>query len=582
MPTRAAFHRAALCLRETFSPATWKRSQHVRVEGIQIIPGGELVTTVTLLKKDAVKVASGLDAEAIIQQNRSNEVFFAVVGPVGAGGSRVMAALARALQAANYEPIHIKASNCIRAWATESGFEPPSGDQKLLSTVTTMQDLGDEMRKSDKAAVARSIIQKIAESRATSMGIEYSPGTAVQPDAKKRAYLIDSIRHPAEIHLLRRTYGHAFALVGVVCQEEERKKRVLDKYFTTPQKLIPANVERVKDFIQRDADDVDKKHGQHVSDAFHQADFFVDNTRSDEQDESHLLDDPLSRLINIITHNEVVRPKIEETAMHHAHSARVRSACLSRQVGAALIDAAGTVVATGVNEVPRAGGGVYGEHFTSNHPPHDDRCAFRQSKYCSSNREQNSIIDELIQYLPELQAVTERDDLAKRIRETRLGGLIEFSRAVHAEMDAVLSAGRVGVSTVGTRLFVTTFPCHYCARHIVSAGIYEVQYIEPYPKSRALNLHSDAISIVPESWTPPEVISMAAEHRMAEPANEGRVLFRPFEGVAPRLYERAFEKTWGLKDKVSGDFQMTPPDWGDGWAPFTVAYPELEAKLTPT
>lgn len=530
----------------------------------------------------AQSASSQLDAETIVKQSRSNEIFFAVVGPVGAGGSKVMAVLERALTAGAFETFQIKASSCIRTWAAREGKSAPGVDEKRLENVTRMQDLGDEMRQSDKTAVARAVIQKIAEARASAMSVEYSPGIAIEPDSGKRAYLIDSIRHPAEIELLRRTYGHAFALIGVVCQEEERKKRVLNKYFTTPEKTKQANIQRVEKFIQRDADDPENKHGQHVSDAFHQADFFVDNTKSDEEDRKHFLDDALGRLISIVTHDTIVRPKIEETAMHHAHSARVRSACLSRQVGAALIDAEGTVVATGTNEVPRAGGGVYGEHFASAYPPHDDRCAFRTTKFCSSNKEQNSIIDELIVHLPELKAVENREALALRIRETRLGGLIEFSRAVHAEMDAVLSAGRIGVSTVGTRLFVTTFPCHYCARHIVSAGVYEVQYIEPYPKSRALGLHSDAISVVPETWEPPEAISMAAEKRLAGPPVEGKVLFRPFEGVAPRLYERAFEKTWGLKDKVTGDFEMTPPGWGDGWAPFTIGYPELEAKLTQT
>ena len=41
----------------------------------------------------------------------------------------------------------------------------------------------------------------------------------------------------------------------------------------------------------------------------------------------------------------------------------MRSACLSRQVGCALMDSAGTLIATGTNEAPRAGGGVYGETF---------------------------------------------------------------------------------------------------------------------------------------------------------------------------------------------------------------------------
>lgn len=42
-------------------------------------------------------------------------------------------------------------------------------------------------------------------------------------------------------------------------------------------------------------------------------------------------------------------------------------------------------------------------------------------------------------------------------------------------------------------LYSTTYPCHGCAKHIVAAGISEVVYYEPYPKSRALALHDDSI-----------------------------------------------------------------------------------------
>jgi deoxycytidylate deaminase len=254
------------------------------------------------------------------------------------------------------------------------------------------------------------------------------------------------------------------------------------------------------------------------------------------------------------------------------------------------VDADGTVIATGTNEVPTAGGGVYGERFaTSGKSIDDHRCAFRAEAYCSSNREQNDIINNLIEVLPELKQVSNKIDLAARIRKTRLGGLIEFSRAVHAEMDALLSAGREGVSTVGTRLFVTTYPCHYCARHIVSAGVYEVQFIEPYPKSLARKLHNDSIEVTPSEWIPPvatNIVAARVQLRTAADAdkddvklNEPKVLFRPFVGVAPRMYVRAFEKTWQLKNKTSGEFEMQAPDWGSEWATLTVGYPELEAAL---
>lgn len=56
-----------------------------------------------------------------------------------------------------------------------------------------------------------------------------------------------------------------------------------------------------------------------------------------------------------------------------------------------------------------------------------------------------------------------------------------------------------------------------------AAGIKTVTYIEPYPKSRALDLHQDSISL--------------------EDEREGKVVFRPFVGVAPRAYERLFSMT---------------------------------------
>jgi hypothetical protein len=154
------------------------------------------------------------------------------------------------------------------------------------------------------------------------------------------------------------------------------------------------------------------------------------------------------------------------------------------------------------------------------------------------------------------------------LRKTRIGLLIEFSRAVHAEMDAILSAARAGVSPVGTRLFVTTFPCHYCARHIVTAGVHEVQYIEPYAKSLAIDLHEDAIETEPDKWKAPQ------------PDGTGKVLFRAFVGVAPRLYPRAFLKDRNYKDKMTGKFQMGTADWGNPWSLSKVSYPDLEAQLT--
>jgi deoxycytidylate deaminase len=98
--------------------------------------------------------------------------------------------------------------------------------------------------------------------------------------------------------------------------------------------------------------------------------------------------------------------------------------------------------------------------------------------------------------------------------------LIEFIRAVHAEMAALMSAAQRGVAVDGCTLYSTSFPCHECARHIVAAGIRRVVFIEPYPKSRVAALYDDSICI--------------------DDTKTGKVPFHAFIGIAPRLYMSVF------------------------------------------
>ena len=46
--------------------------------------------------------------------------------------------------------------------------------------------------------------------------------------------------------------------------------------------------------------------------------------------------------------------------MFMAYAASLRSGDLSRQVGAAIIDAEGDLLSVGCNDVPKCGGGLYG------------------------------------------------------------------------------------------------------------------------------------------------------------------------------------------------------------------------------
>lgn len=517
------------------------------------------------LEKSIALTQLGRESQTLMKEEHANELIFAVVGHVGSGTTAVAEQL-RALfineqEGKKYDVHILKARAVILNWAKSKSREIPPDAKDDLEVVTKLQDLGDDMRKDtgDNSVVARSLIVEIRKTRARQIGASLDE-KPVPPDGQPRVYVLDSIRHPAEVHLLRHVYQDAFVLIGVVCDEDVRRGRITGKYKN-------AGAENARKFMKRD-ERAKPKYGQRVSDAFHLADYFVDNTIDRSDVKEWTLPDQLSRLRKIITHSEIMRPDVSETAMHHAQAAAMRSACLSRQVGAALVDDSGNLIASGTNEVPSAGGGVYGRSLIED----DDRCAYSAREggefRCSNTTEQNQIIQDLIREIPELSnAQPERKlMLPSNIRDTRIGDLIEFSRAVHAEMDALLSAARTGTSTVRTKLFVTTFPCHYCARHIVAAGVDEVQYIEPYPKSQAIRLHSDSITT-------------SKKDRITPPRAGGKVLFRPFTGVAPRLYKRAFEKDRDLKDGKIGIRQLGNPDWGTAWHLRRVGYTELEALL---
>ena len=57
----------------------------------------------------------------------------------------------------------------------------------------------------------------------------------------------------------------------------------------------------------------------------------------------------------------------------------------------------------------------------------------------------------------------------------------ELCRAAHAEQNAINFAARYGISIEGATLYATHYPCSWCAKSIVNAGIARVIYSEDYP-----------------------------------------------------------------------------------------------------
>jgi deoxycytidylate deaminase len=322
---------------------------------------------------------------------------------------------------------------------------------------------------------------------------------------KRQAYIIDSLKNPAEVDLLRTVFHDGFCMIGAVADDTVRRKRLED------QKGI---VSSVFDAISEiDAGESQDKHGQHATDTILQADYFFENN----YDRPAKIKAECARLLNLIFQSEIETPRQDEYGMHIAHMAGDRSACLSRQVGAAIISSANSVLATGHNDVPKFGGNLYTAESQE-----DNRCFLKGGK-CYNDEEKRLLVDEILKIFKAKDLGID-DSLFRRmqvilLKETRLRLLIEFSRAVHAEMDAIISVARDGKpGLIGSTMYVTTYPCHNCAKHIIDAGIKRVVYLEPYSKSLAQKLHSDAINDPRET-----------------PA-ENKVTFSNYGGVSPERY----------------------------------------------
>ena len=324
-----------------------------------------------------------------------------------------------------------------------------------------------------------------------------------------RAHILRQLKHPEEVHLLRRVYNDRFLVVGFYMPRSERINHLIDNGY---------RLEEAEEMIETDYYE-GLKSGQRFRDTFHLSDVFI-RIKSEGGDDCK---SELKRFFSLLMGTSIVTPRIEEFGMFQAYGAALRSGQMGRQVGASILSDIGDVISVGTNEVPQAFGGGYWEGRTTREPDNRDHKEGRDS----SDKVKREIMKDIIgklqveNLLPTSENSPEMEQKVYEIlEETMVGSLIEFGRAVHAEADALSAAARMGKSTRNTDLFCTTFPCHLCAKQIISSGIKSVTFIEPYPKSRAEELHADAIVI--------------------EGDDDRKVRFQSFVGVAPRRYEQLF------------------------------------------
>lgn len=469
----------------------------------------------------ATRAIEGLDAA----DPANIELVFGFVGPTGIDLNKVCDALRAQLRAVQYDVVEVRLSELITTYLSKS-----QDFANEYVRIKTLMDRGTGLREGSKQPdiVARLGIAAIREAREAKTG-------DVRKPAKRVAYFVRSFKRPEEVELFRQVYGKAFTLISVYASRSWRLQ-FLKKLLAPSLGLGRSKAEEhATELIARDYEEEGRKLGQRVGKTFPLADYFV--TSESRPD----LEKQLKRLVQLTFGNPYVSPTRDEQAMFFAKAAALRSLDLSRQVGAAIVSEDGEILSTGCNEVPRFGGGLYWA---------DDEGRMRDFERGSDSNVdiKREIVEDAFDRMQRqaglLAAAARRkssSDLADNalftegayLRDAQLFDVIEFGRAVHAEMAAITHAARSGVRLQDARLFCTTFPCHICARHIVAAGIRDVVFVEPYEKSRTAELYGDSISVEP-----------------AEPS-PSRANFRAFVGVAPRRYMDFFE-SFGARKSADG------------------------------
>jgi deoxycytidylate deaminase len=155
----------------------------------------------------------------------------------------------------------------------------------------------------------------------------------------RTAYIVRSLKRPEESATLRQVYHPGFYQISIFASEDERLRYLVERK--------GVEIERAKNIIEKDQREQEDEYGQRTRDTFHRADVFIEGPNE------------LKRFLDLIFGEPFTTPNRDEYAMFMAASVSLRSAQYGRQVGAAITDELGEILAVGCNDVPKAGGGLY-------------------------------------------------------------------------------------------------------------------------------------------------------------------------------------------------------------------------------
>jgi deoxycytidylate deaminase len=453
------------------------------------------------------------------------ELVICLCAAVGTDTGVVTDALGAELRAVSYEPVPIRLSQLMVQLPGLEGLRDIKKEdvrirKSMLAGNALREQLGED-------AMARLMLTEIHAFR------KEREHTNPDIQAERSCFIVSSLKRKEEWATIRTLFGTRAFLVSIYEPRGQRTNNLCKGIAKSRNSPDPTTFEKIAgDLIDIDQKEQGIAFGQRLEEVFPLADVFL---KADER-----LRENARRFVQLLFRAPYITPTIDEFLMFHARASSQRTADLSRQVGAVISTKAGEILATGCNEVPKAGGGVVWDKVAGTSRDYRDYKLGQDGAAAAKKELVADVLEALAQadwLKPELKGVSP-DELAQRalfskeepLAAAKISNTLEFGRIVHAEMAAICDAAMRGVSIRWGTLYCTTFPCHMCARHIIAAGIRRVVYIEPYPKSQAKRLYAKAIRVDEDADADPDAVK-----------------FEAFVGISPTRFLDLFEMV-GRKD----------------------------------
>lgn len=360
--------------------------------------------------------------------------------------------------------------------------------QKFIETYTKFNDAITEKRNHDTLTIP--ILQEIGDLVRNEMDIFQLP-LYIQLLIKaftiitKPCYLvIDSLKNPFEILYFKERYS-AFYTFSIHARDEviyERysSDKLNDIIGIHKRELFKDGTNKTKDSLESKKD----FNSQNIIECIQRSDIYIDNNK----DKTDTLYRQVFKYLSLIIHPGLVTPSHDEVIMQLALNAKLNSGCISRQVGAVVLNKYGSIKAIGWNDVPEG----------------QTPCLLRSHAELLNNSKLNTYStyeQDIIRKSVNFEHIfsTKKSSDKQYEHSTALGlndsfcfkGIKNkidndknqvYTRSLHAEENAFLQASKYGNSEIiEGQLFTTSSPCFLCAKKAYQLGMKRIVYIEAYP-----------------------------------------------------------------------------------------------------